>query len=85
MKQPTTVGRNVSWPYIATGGLQVMVFSPDMSPSAAAQNDSIWNQKQKKLVVGHSLHRHYTKWPASWSNNREVPGSIPGYTMGIFP
>jgi hypothetical protein len=40
MKQPTTVGRNVSWPYIATGGLQVMVFRTDISPSAAAQNES---------------------------------------------
>ena len=39
MTQTTTGGRNVSWRRIASGGLQVTVFSPDISPSTAAEID----------------------------------------------
>ena len=48
MTQATTGGRNVSWRRIATGGLQVTVFSPDISPSTAAESDWTWRQQQKK-------------------------------------
>jgi len=64
MTQATTGGRNVSWRRIATGGLQVTVFSPDISPSTAAENDWVWSQQQKnwsdipcidiKLICDHS-------------------------------
>jgi len=48
MTQATTGGRNGSWRRIATGGLQVTVFSPDIFPSTAAENEWIWSQQQKK-------------------------------------
>ena len=35
--------------------------------------------RKKKMVL------HLSERPASWPTNQEVPGSIPGSTVGIFP